>query len=67
MAVGTVVIALPVVTETPPDFPASALYDFRVASVGGQLVLWTALGPTSGALVDRPNRVSHPFSLIGVP
>jgi predicted cobalt transporter CbtA len=51
--VGAVAIAMPVVDETPPDFPAAALYEFRVASVGVQLVLWAALGLAFGALVDR--------------
>jgi predicted cobalt transporter CbtA len=51
--VGAVAIAMPVVDETPPGFPALALYEFRVASVGVQLVLWAALGLAFGALVDR--------------
>ena len=44
---------LPVVDETPADFPASVLYDFRIASLGLHLVLWAALGLVFGALVER--------------
>ncbi len=53
VAVGIVEFLLPVVEETPADFPATVLYDFRVASLGGQLVLWTTLGLVFGALVER--------------
>jgi len=53
VAVGIVELLLPVVEETPADFPATVLYDFRVASLGGQLVLWTTLGLVFGALVER--------------
>ncbi len=47
---------LPTVDETPADFPAAALYDFRLASLGVQLVLWAALGLAFAALVDRDVR-----------
>jgi predicted cobalt transporter CbtA len=50
--------AMPTINETPADFPAPVLYDFRVASLGGQLVLWAALGLTFGALVQR-NAKAH--------
>lgn len=35
---------LPRVDEVPADFPAPLLWNFRVASLGTQLVLWTTLG-----------------------
>jgi hypothetical protein len=45
---GTLVIVaaavLPGVDEVPEAFPASLLWRFRLASVGTQLMLWTALG-----------------------
>lgn len=47
---------LPAVDETPADFPAQALYDFRVASLGVQLVLWAALGLAFAVLVERDAR-----------
>ncbi|CAN5164311.1 CbtA family protein [soil metagenome] len=50
---GVVMLILPTVDETPADFPATVLYDFRVASLGGQLVLWAAIGLLFGWLTDR--------------
>jgi uncharacterized membrane protein YidH (DUF202 family) len=37
-------LALPGVHETPKDFPATALWRFREASVGMQAVLWLTIG-----------------------
>jgi predicted cobalt transporter CbtA len=51
--VGIAMAVLPVIAETPADFPATVLYDFRLASFAGQLVLWAALGLIFGALVER--------------
>jgi hypothetical protein len=36
-------LAMPGVNEVPPDFPATTLWDFRVASLGMQLVLYAVL------------------------
>jgi len=58
MAVALVGVALPSVQETPADFPATVLYDFRVASLGTHLVLWTVIGLLFGALTERSLR-SH--------
>lgn len=44
---------MPVVDEVPEDFPATVLWDFRVASLGTLLVLWGVLGVAFGALA-RP-------------
>jgi hypothetical protein len=44
---------LPAVDEVPGDFPASTLWKFRLASLGIQAVLWTALGLTFGVLAER--------------
>jgi predicted cobalt transporter CbtA len=44
---------LPTIDETPAGFPATVLYDFRVASLGVQAVLWATLGLVFGALVER--------------
>lgn len=46
-------IALPMVDEVPEGFPATVLWDFRIASLGTIAVLWTVLGLTFGALVHR--------------
>ena len=46
-------IAMPGVNEVPADFPATTLWDFRVASLGMQLVLWAALGAVFAATATR--------------
>ncbi len=46
-------LALPVVNEVPDQFPAVVLWQFRIAAMGGQLVLWTTLGLAFGALTER--------------
>ncbi len=55
-AVAALGFFLPSIAETPPDFPATVLYDFRMAAIGGQLVLWTVAGLVFGALVDGRSR-----------
>ncbi|GAB3568275.1 CbtA family protein [Amycolatopsis endophytica] len=44
---------MPVINEVPEDFPATTLWDFRIASLGTQVVLWTVLGVTFGLLARR--------------
>jgi hypothetical protein len=51
--VGAASAILPTVNEVPADFSAVVLWRFRVASLGTQLVLWTALGLLFGALSER--------------
>jgi predicted cobalt transporter CbtA len=50
---------LPTIAETPADFPAVVLYDFRLATLGLHLVLWTVVGLLFGALVDGRSRRSR--------
>lgn len=50
---GVVLMLMPTVDETPADFPAAVLYDFRVASIGNQIVLWASIGLLFGWLTDR--------------
>lgn len=52
VAVGTLGALLPRIAETPADFPATVMYDFRLAAIGGQLVLWTVTGLVLGAMVE---------------
>jgi predicted cobalt transporter CbtA len=47
-------IAMPVVDEVPPDFPATTLWDFRLASLGTQLVL---MGVIAGIFAVTAARV----------
>jgi hypothetical protein len=57
--VGIAMAVLPTIAETPADFPATVLYEFRLASFAGQLALWTVLGVLFGALVERSPRGSR--------
>ncbi|ONI87574.1 hypothetical protein ALI144C_09335 [Actinosynnema sp. ALI-1.44] len=47
---------LPKINEVPGGFPASLLWNFRVASVGTQLVLWAGIALLFGALTERHAR-----------
>lgn len=58
VAIGLVAALLPAIAETPTDFPAPVLYDFRLAALGAHVVLWTALALIFAALVDRVARPS---------
>nr|BFE72314.1 hypothetical protein GCM10020092_056150 [Actinoplanes digitatis] len=46
-------VLLPSIDEVPDTFPASLLWDFRIASLGTQATLWTALGLAFAALLGR--------------
>ncbi|VXC76655.1 conserved membrane hypothetical protein [Burkholderia sp. 8Y] len=45
--------ATPPVDEVPADFSASLLWNFRVAAIGIQVIIWTTLGLVFGALAAR--------------
>ncbi|WP_433213711.1 CbtA family protein [Microtetraspora malaysiensis] len=56
LAIALVAIAyllLPEVNEVPPEFPATVLWQFRIASLGTHAVFWIALGLGFGALTER--------------
>jgi hypothetical protein len=46
-------LILPAVHETPAGFPADVLWRFRIASLGINAVLWTAIGLGFGVLAER--------------
>jgi hypothetical protein len=46
-------LILPPVNEVPPDFSAVTLWNFRLASLGIEVVLWTGLTLMFGALAER--------------
>lgn len=46
-------LLLPAIDEVPADFPATLLWNFRVASIGTQLVLWTTIGVAFGLWATR--------------
>ncbi len=56
-------LLLPVINEVPETFPASLLWSFRLASLGTQFVLWTAIGLVFGALTERALHGSQQPSL----
>ena len=45
--------ALPPINEVPSDFPAVVLWDFRVAAIGMQAVLWGSIGLSFGAMAEH--------------
>jgi hypothetical protein len=53
VAMAIVMLALRPVDEVPSNFSADVLWRFRLASLGIQAVLWTALGLGFGALAQR--------------
>jgi len=53
IAVAVAMLILPPVNEVPADFSATTLWNFRLASLGIQAVLWTAFGLIFGVLAER--------------
>jgi predicted cobalt transporter CbtA len=53
IAVVIFAIAMPPLNEVPEGFPAVALWQFRMASLGAQAILWAVLGLGFGAWVQR--------------
>jgi predicted cobalt transporter CbtA len=49
----TAIALLPSYSEVPVHYPATVLYEFRVASLVTQLALWATLGVTLGELLYR--------------
>lgn len=50
--VGTAMALLPAVDEVPRAFSATLLWNFRMAALGMQVVLWTTVGAGFGSVVD---------------
>lgn len=46
-------VLLPTVSEVTRDFPATLMWEFRLASIGNLAVLWVTLGVVFGALAQR--------------
>ncbi|MFF5056112.1 CbtA family protein [Micromonospora sp. NPDC000663] len=49
-------VVMPSFQEVPADFPATLLWDFRLASLGTQVVLWTGIGLLFTALMRHGQR-----------
>jgi hypothetical protein len=46
-------LAMPPLNEVPEGFPAVVLWQFRMASLGAQAIMWTVLGLGFGAWVEH--------------
>jgi predicted cobalt transporter CbtA len=46
-------LILPAINEVPGSFPATLLWQFRLASLGTQTTLWLLLGLGYAAVIDR--------------
>ena len=53
VAVVLLALAMPPLNEVPDGFPAVVLWQFRMASLGAQAIMWTVIGLGFGALVER--------------
>jgi Probable cobalt transporter subunit (CbtA) len=53
IAVVLFAFAMPPLNEVPDGFPAVVLWQFRMASLGAQAVMWTVIALGFGAWVDR--------------
>lgn len=65
LTTGVVLMVMPSADETPADFPGAVLYDFRVAALGNQVVLWVAIGLLFGWLTDRSLRRTPSVETVG--
>jgi len=53
VVVVVIAFAMPPLNEVPEGFPAVVLWQFRMASLGAQALMWTTLGLGFGAWVER--------------
>jgi predicted cobalt transporter CbtA len=60
-SVTTAALVMPGFNEIPAGFPADLLWTFRLASLGGQAVLWIVLGLSFGALVQNDLNGNDPM------
>ena len=51
--VAVAMLILPAVNEVPAEFSAAALWNFRIASLGIEAVLWTTIGLAFGRFAER--------------
>lgn len=54
-------LGLPDINEVPANFPATVLWNFRIASIGMQLILWTMLGLAFGWMAEKRLRARVPL------
>ncbi|MDY7578971.1 CbtA family protein [Herbaspirillum sp. RTI4] len=65
--IAAVQLSLPELNEVPEAFPAVLLWKFRIAAIGMQVILWTAIGVLFGWLAERLERTQTIKRLIGKP
>jgi predicted cobalt transporter CbtA len=53
VAIAVVMLVLPTIDETPADFSADVLYEFRLYSLGTQFVMWAVIGLVFASMADR--------------
>ncbi|MFC0218928.1 CbtA family protein [Pseudochelatococcus lubricantis] len=53
VAMALAMFVMPTINEVPAEFAPAVLWDFRVATIGLQVVLWTTLGVAFGLLSSR--------------
>ena len=53
VAIAIVMMVLPTINEMPEGFPAQVLYEFRLYSLGTQVVLWAVIAVVFGSTVQR--------------
>ncbi len=56
VVITAVYVLLPGINEVPATFPATTLWDFRIASLGIQTVLWGSIGVLFGLIGARTSR-----------
>ena len=56
-------LALPAINEVPAEFPAVVLWQFRIASLGAQLIMWATLGLVFGAVTERTTATQTQFQV----
>jgi len=66
VAVGAAQIVLPGINEVPDGFPAVVLWQFRIASLGMQFVMWTTIGLLFGWLTERAMRIERGYLVGGL-
>ena len=54
---------LPSINEVPEQFPAVLLWQFRIASLGAQAILWGTVGLAFGALTARAEKPRGRFAI----
>lgn len=60
--IATIYAVFPTVNETPDDFSAAVLWEFRLASNAVQLALWATIGLAFGALTDTRRQIVREVS-----